>query len=109
MRFWRCIILARGWWAFVAAGLSVAVAFAVPARFNVPAQSAATALVEFARQARVEVLFGSEELKDVKSNPVLGTFEPYVAIEMLLRGTGFTAINKPGGKFVVVRAASPSP
>lgn len=89
--------------------LCIALAGAAPMHFNVPAQSAATALVEFARQARVEVLFGSDELKNVKSNPVAGTFEPYLALEILLKGTGFTAATTSAGKFVVVRVPPGAP
>ncbi|WP_237702433.1 TonB-dependent receptor domain-containing protein [Opitutus terrae] len=75
---------------------------AAPTRFDLPTQPAATALMAFAKQAGVEVLFSFDELKAVQSNAVAGLFEPAEAIDRLLRGTGFTAIRNSAGKFVVV-------
>jgi hypothetical protein len=76
---------------------------AKPVNFELPAQPASTALMAFAKQAGVEVLFSYEDLKNVWSTPVVGSYEPEAALTLLLRGTGFAATLKATGKFVVVR------
>ena len=55
----------------------------------------------FARQAGVEVLFSSADLKKVMSSTVVGTFEPDEAIALMLAETGFTAKRSATGKFLV--------
>jgi iron complex outermembrane receptor protein len=70
--------------------------------FNLPAQSAADALIAFSRQANVEVLFSFDALRKATSTAVNGRFTPEIALKRLLQGTGFSA--KPNGsseKFVV--------
>lgn len=74
-----------------------------PVSFDLPAQSAAAALVAFARQAGVEVLFAHRDLADVRSTEVTGRLEPEEALKLLLRGTGFTFLRNHAGKFVIVR------
>lgn len=77
--------------------------------FNVPAQSAADALLEFARQANVEVLFSFDALRPVRSQAVHGRHHPREALFRLLQNTGFTARQGAGGgeKFVVVEESRP--
>lgn len=81
----------------------VTAASAKPVNFELPAQQAATALLAFAKQAGVEVLFSYDDLKKVQSTSVAGSYEPGVALALLLRGTGFAATLKAPGKFVVKR------
>jgi hypothetical protein len=88
---------------FAIACALLASAHAAPVSFNVPAQPADAALAAFARQAGVEVLFSSAELKQVHASAVVGVHEPEAAIALLLRGTGFTAARSSTGKFMVVR------
>jgi hypothetical protein len=76
---------------------------AKPVNFELPAQTAATALLAFAKEAGVEVLFSYDDLKKVQSTSVIGSFEPDEALVLLLRGTGFSATLKAQGKFVVKR------
>lgn len=78
-------------------------AWAASVRFDIPAQSAAAALVMFAKQAGVDVLFSSTELKDVRTNAVTGEFEIDEALNRLLRSTGFTAERAKPGKYIVRR------
>ena len=80
---------------------------AAPVKFDLPAQAANLALMAFARQAEVEVLFSSTDLKNVQAAAVAGTYEPAEAIALLLDGTGFTAKLTATGKFVVRRDRSP--
>ena len=82
----------------------VTAASAKPVNFELPAQPAATALLAFANQAGVEVLFSYDELKQVQSTAVEGSFEPGAALALLLRGTGYEATFKTTGKFIVRRA-----
>ncbi len=77
---------------------------AEPVEFNLPAQPAAEALLAFARQARVEILFSYDDLHAVRSSEVVGRFEPEEALSRLLHGTGFVARRNEKGKFVITRA-----
>jgi len=84
-------------------GVAISMARAKPENFELPAQPAATALMAFAKQAGVEVLFSYDDLKKVQSSTVAGSYEPEAALTLLLRGTGFSATLKATGKFVVRR------
>src|SRR3954471_15163951 len=85
-------------------GVAATLLRAAPVKFDVPAQSAATALAAFARQAGVEVLFSFADLKQPTSTAVVGAYEPEAAIALLLRDTGFKATQPVPRKFIVVRA-----
>ncbi len=82
---------------------------AAPVQFDLPAQPVAVSLVAFAKQAGVEVLFASADLRDVRANAVNGRHEPEEALALLLRGTGFTASRNRAGKFVIVRERVSAP
>src|SRR4051812_14260463 len=77
---------------------------AAPVEFNLPAQAAADALLTFSEQARVEVLFSSDDLRAVTTGAVVGRYEPEDALNRLLKDTGFLARRKFAGKFVIVSA-----
>lgn len=81
---------------------------AAPVDFHLPAQSAADALLAFSQQAKVEVLFPSDELGAAQANAVEGSLEPEVALSRLLAHTGFAARRYAGGKYVVRSAAQTS-
>ncbi len=76
-------------------------AYAKPAQFHIPAQSASDALLLLSQQASCDILFSFNELKLVKSNTVSGFYEPSVALELLLQRTGFRAHPRGKGKFIV--------
>lgn len=99
--FLRCLRRHAGWLIVVCAGSGIA-ARGAPVQFDVPEQPASSALMMFAKQAGVEVLFSFDELKKVQANAVAGAHEPEEAIALLLRGTGFKATRNAMGKFVVV-------
>lgn len=84
--------------------LAAVSAFAAPMKFEIPAQPAPAALMLFSKQARVEVVFSADDLKNISTNEVLGELEPEEALARLLKGTGFAAQRNAGGKFVVTRA-----
>lgn len=74
---------------------------ATPVNFDIPAQSAATALQLFNKQSKESVLFPSDQLKSIDANPVRGEFEPKVALDRLLDGTGYAATDQGGNKYFV--------
>ncbi|MDB6168323.1 MAG: btuB 2, partial [Verrucomicrobia bacterium] len=77
---------------------------AEPLEFTLPPRSAAASLLEFSKQARVELLFSFDELSAVQSSAVAGRFEPAEALALLLQGTGFSAHRNGRGKFAVTKA-----
>ncbi|HTO04636.1 MAG TPA: TonB-dependent receptor plug domain-containing protein, partial [Opitutus sp.] len=83
-------------------------AHAASTTFNVPAQSAAQALLQLSQQAGVEVLFSFNELRPANSVEVTGAFEVEEALSRLLRDSGFYARRISPGKFVVTRLARPT-
>lgn len=80
---------------------------AAPTDFNLPAQPAAESLLAFSQQANVEVLFAYDELRTIRSTPVVGRFEPVDALLRLLRDTGFTARRNAAGKYVITALLPP--
>lgn len=88
--------------------LSPRAARAEPVDFDVPAQPADTALLEFSKQSKTEVLFSSDELHQARSNPLRGRFEPVAALGHLLTNTGFSARPNGGGKFVITATVKPT-
>jgi iron complex outermembrane recepter protein len=89
------------------AALAATRAVAEPVDFDVAAQSADGALMDFARQAKVEVIFSFDELHKAESSGVVGKNEPEDALNRLLTGTGFTARRNTRGRYVVVRILPP--
>lgn len=79
---------------------------AVPTRFDIPAQPADQALVQFTTQARVDLLYAPNELHETQSTSVQGTMEPADALVRLLSATGFGA-RAQGGRFHITRIPQP--
>lgn len=65
-------------------------AWAKPVPFDIPSQEAVKAIPEFARQAGIQILVPTDQLKGVKTPAIHGTFELRDALRMLLAGTGIT-------------------
>ena len=74
---------------------------AISIEFNINAQQAPAALMLFSKQAAIEVDFASDNLETVRTNEVIGQFEPEDALSLLLRDTGFKYQRNGGGKFVI--------
>jgi len=74
-------------------------------RFDIPAQRLPAALLEFARQAGVELLLPVTPLDQAMSASVVGVYTPEEALERLLHGAGFSARLVNG--VVQVRPAPP--
>ncbi len=67
---------------------------------QLPAQPLATSLSQVAQQAKIQLLFDEELLKNVKAPALSGDFTPEVAIRTLLKNGEFTLI-KVGSTYVV--------
>lgn len=81
---------------------------AKPVDFHLPAQPAADSLLTFSKQANVEVLYSFDQLRKVSANAVIGRFDPEVALNRLLKDTGFAARRNERGKFVVTAISKAS-
>lgn len=78
-------------------------------RFNIPSQRLPAALLEFARQAGVELVLPVTPLDQAVSQPVLGDFTPDDALDRLLRGSSFSARLVDGVVQLRPAAAPPPP
>lgn len=59
--------------------------------FNLPSDEFPKVILEFYHQSKIEVLFlASDSLSAIKTQPVVGEFEPREALERMLKGTGLT-------------------
>ena len=63
---------------------------AAPVAVNIPAQSLASALNEFGKQANLQVLYSPDQVQGIKSHSVSGSLEPIQALETLLQGSGIS-------------------
>jgi outer membrane receptor protein involved in Fe transport len=59
-----------------------------PAEFDIEAQSVAAALLEFARQSEMQLLYRPDDVEGRASPGLQGRFEPFEALSRLLEGTG---------------------
>jgi hypothetical protein len=64
--------------------------------FNIPAQEAATAIAEFARQAKLQIIAPADRLKGVRTHAIVGKLEIHAALEQLLNGTGLVVASDDG-------------
>lgn len=65
-------------------------ASANPLPFDVAVGTAPATLLDFGRQAGLQLLFDFESVKQVETRAVAGQLEPAVALTEMLRGTGLT-------------------
>ncbi len=79
-------------------------AAAEPHSFKIAAGSAADTLREFGRQAKLQTLFNHRIVKDLRTQPVTGLFEPDEALAQMLLGTGLT-FERVDPRTVAIRAS----
>ncbi|WP_339440450.1 TonB-dependent receptor [Pseudomonas proteolytica] len=85
----------------IAACLAVSLtAQAESLKLQLPAQPLATSLSQVAQQAKIQLLFDEDLLKDVQAPAINGDYTPEVAIRTLLKTGEFTLI-KVGSTYVV--------
>lgn len=77
-------------------------------QFDIGAQPLSSALGEFARQARINALYFSDDLRGLSSPPLRGSFTRQEALDRLLARSGYNGrIN--GGNLVLVQEQSARP
>ncbi|MCY1283321.1 TonB-dependent siderophore receptor [Pseudomonas jinjuensis] len=83
LRLRRCIAAA-------ALGITLTAALpaqAEPVQLNIPAQPLASALSALGSQANLQIIYGQDTVKGIRSHGVSGTMEPEEALRRLLEGT----------------------
>jgi iron complex outermembrane receptor protein len=91
-----------------ASGLLIATpgrANAEPAEFDIGPQPLPDALKDFATQAKMQLLYRYDVVRNATANPVTGQFEKHAALEQMLRGTGLIAIYS-GANTATIRSVS---
>lgn len=82
-------------------------AYAQQRTFNVPAQEAVRAIPEFARQADIQIIAPSTELRGVRTPQVRGDLDTRDALRRLLQGTGLEIASDDGRVISLRRAGGP--
>lgn len=75
--------------------------------YNIPAQPLSTALLRFAEQSDLQILFGQQELEGFASAPVVGRFTPAQALSVLMSRSDLEARITPAGAVAIEAAARP--
>jgi iron complex outermembrane recepter protein len=75
---------------------AASVVYAQTVSFDLPAQDAATAIPEFARQAGLQIIAPVDNLKGIKTHRVIGTMDAHEALRRLLEGTGLVVASDDG-------------
>lgn len=71
---------------------------------NVPEGQATRTLMEFAKQAEVEIMFNPQSVDGVKTNAVVGEYNPYSALRIMLEGTALAVdFDEETGAYGVMR------
>src|SRR5262249_5875140 len=97
-------ILAGGACALALAGA----AMAQTRDFDVPAGDLKAALDAYARQAGIEVIYRTDDVRGAKSHGAHGALSPKAALAEILAGTGLEVREGQNGALAVVRAAQKS-
>jgi iron complex outermembrane receptor protein len=93
----------------LALGLTViGSAFAQTVAFNIPEQDAAAGILEFARQAKVQIIAPADKLKGLRTHTVVGALDARAALAELLRGTGLTVASDDGHTLSLRLGATPA-
>ena len=69
--------------------------------FDIGAQSLSTALNEFARQSRQQVLFAPDVVAQKLSSPLRDDMQPLAALKVLLKDSGLTFKTTPSGAILI--------
>lgn len=77
-----------------------------PSNLDVPAGELVAALKEIARQSDVELLFAPEQLKNLRTEGLRGSYSPQEAIELLLKGTKLKVHALSSGAMVITDKGS---
>ena len=69
--------------------------------YSIPAQSLSDAVLAFARQSRLQVVFSPDALVGLRSNPLVGTFSSDAALQQLLANSGAAARKGKRGVWII--------
>ncbi|MCB1121124.1 MAG: STN domain-containing protein [Verrucomicrobiae bacterium] len=71
---------------------------------DIPEGFATQTLKQFAKQAGVEIIFDSQSVYGVKTNPVQGKHDPRSALKIMLKGTPLSVdFDEETGAYAVIR------
>ena len=105
-----CGRLVGGWAAFACMPVSWAAATRAAdtrIRFDLPADSAVSAIRRFSEQTGLEVIYASHLARDIRTQRVSGLMTPREALDAMLRGTGLVALQQEQtGAFTLRRQSS---
>jgi iron complex outermembrane receptor protein len=95
---------------FVFALAGVGFAAGAPARsFDLPADVIEKSLKRFAAQSGLQVLFPTDAVAGVRSRPVQGEMTSRQALDQMLVGTGFAAVQDPKSGALTVKKLPAEP
>jgi len=77
-----------------------------PKQLNIPAGKLVLALEALEKQATIELIFQTEQIKSFNTRGLTGTYEPKDAVRILLKGTSLELRTDPTGALVI--AAPPN-
>jgi len=70
--------------------------------FNIPKQKAMLALINFAEQADITLLFPLDNIQSIKTNPLTGKYSIAKALQLLIKGSGLKMELDASGDFSVL-------
>lgn len=80
-----------------------------PIYFDIPQQRADLALIQFAEQAELTLMFPFEKVQEKSANRLVGRYPNEVAIEILLAGTGLKPTFSDGAVLRIMSDEQPTP
>ncbi|MCA6109657.1 energy transducer TonB [Bradyrhizobium cenepequi] len=94
-------MIAAGWWSKASAQSATS---ETKIQFNIPAQPLSRALVDYAAATGLEIFYKAALADNRHSTAVAGVLMPSTALQILLRGTGYTARSTGVGAFTIMPA-----
>ncbi len=73
-------------------------------QFEIPAQSAASALNIYAKQTNTALVYNYRDLARIETNALVGDFDSQMALQLLVEGTGLVVVKE--GDMVTVQVSS---
>ena len=72
-------------------------AYAQVRQFDVPSEDAGKSIPEFARQAQIQLIAPGAQLHGVVTPPIIGAYDVFAALDLMLKGTGLKATSSAAG------------
>jgi outer membrane receptor protein involved in Fe transport len=76
--------------------------------FNIPGGDMKSALDAYAKQARIQLIYSDDVVKDARTKGMKGDISPDAALTRLLSGSGLTVYRRSQGVIAIVRDSSAS-